>query len=314
MYGIRSLQNGGAPKKLGKAEKYIPPELRPQAGALVDLIKWIKSNPYRAARDVAESFGPQADIKGMVDSSQSAMENLREGNIGAGLTDMAYVPANMATLFLPGSASGMRRAAEGLGGGVGKKADDLPVDEASRSLLRRVRTEGGGSEGISAIFEETGDPYNSLADIYGLDTIRPEEVSFVRDELTRITRDSLADLPDMITVYRGGNIRGELVPVTTSRDTARFFAERSGEPMREFQIPKDAVVANVEAILGPNASFLEKELLVRPSALRLPTDEASSMARAQKMTKKSAGERAQEAIRGQADLIEQVAKESYASE
>ena len=51
--------------------------------------------------------------------------------------------------------------------------------------------------------------------------------------------------------------------------------------MLEFQIPKSAVVADVKGILGSNASFLEDELLVRPSALRLPTDEASRMARAQ---------------------------------
>ena len=157
----------------------------------------------------------------------------------------------------------------------------LPIDEASRTLLDKVRKEGGGSEGISAIFEETGDPLNSIADIYNLDTVRPSDVANVRGELGRITRESLSVLPDTITVYRGGNIRGELVPVTTRRDTARRFAKQSGEPLLEFQIPKSAVVADVKGILGSNASFLEDELLVRPSALRLPTDEASRMARAQ---------------------------------
>lgn len=113
--------------------------------------------------------------------------------------------------------------------------------------------------------------------------MRPSDVANVRGELGRITRESLSVLPDTITVYRGGNIRGELVPVTTSRDTARHFAKQSGEPLLEFQIPKSAVVADVKGILGSNASFLEGELLVRPSALRLPTDEASRMARAREM-------------------------------
>jgi hypothetical protein len=158
MYGIRSLQNGGASKKLGKAEKYIPPELRPQAGALVDLIKWIKSNPYRAARNVAESFGPQADIKGMVDSYGSAVQNFRRGNIGAGLRDALYVPANAMTLALPSSASGMRRAAEGLGGGVGKKADDLPMDEASRMARADEMFPKSGFHGTDADISEFDGP------------------------------------------------------------------------------------------------------------------------------------------------------------
>jgi len=332
MYGIRSLQNGGAPKKLGKAEKYIPPELRPQAGALVDLIKWIKSNPYRAARDVAESFGPQADITGMVDSAQGAMENLREGNIGAGLTDMAYVPANMATLFLPGSASGMRRAAEGLGGGVGKKADDLPMDEASRMAQARgagvpemitdnpgakdpdfygeggwlgskirdaaerranaapdtVDATLGGMDGITGYFKQ---PLRvrpeALGDIKGAMGEEPfaggEKLQRLRESIEREGyRD---DSPILIAVREDGT------PFVLEGNTRIQEAIESGRPSIQVELKYLRGAEDVDGPLSPDKlpDFLA------PDDLR-------------------ASERAQEAIRGQADPIEQVAKESYASE
>jgi|DEB0MinimDraft_10_1074344.scaffolds.fasta_scaffold52742_2 hypothetical protein len=317
MYGIRSLQNGGAPKKLGKAEKYIPPELRPQAGALVDLIKWIKSNPYRAARDVAESFGPQADITGMVDSAQGAMENLREGNIGAGLTDMAYVPANMATLFLPGSASGMRRAAEGLGGGVGKKADDLPMDEASRMEVPRMRRDNPGDEWLSRKIEEaaekraTSGEFTVGGTLGGVDGVtgyfndylrmRPEalrdikgamgEERFAGGEKLQRLRESIEregyrdDSPISIAVREDGT------PFVLEGNTRIQEAIESGRPSIQVELKYLRGAEDVDGPLSPDKlpDFLA------PDDLR-------------------ASERAQEAIRGQADPIEQVAKESYASE
>ena len=77
---------------------------------IVGLVNSVRRNPVGAGTLAAETVGPQADIKGMVDSYGSAVQNFRQGNIGAGLLDAAYVPANAITLLTPGSASGMQRA------------------------------------------------------------------------------------------------------------------------------------------------------------------------------------------------------------
>ena len=100
---------------------------RPVAG----LLNAVRRNPVGAARVVAENVGPQADIKGMVDSYGSAMQNFGQGNIGAGLLDAAYVPANAATVLLPGmSASGMRNTAKALSNTLG----DVPAKLTPASM------------------------------------------------------------------------------------------------------------------------------------------------------------------------------------
>ena len=84
----------------------------------------------------------------------------------------------------------------------------------------------------------------------------------------------MSDAPDQLTVYRGGAITGDVVPVTTNRAVAERFAERAGVPVESFTVPKDSVLADVNAAnsLGGNRpSFVESELLVRADDLKPTT-------------------------------------------
>jgi len=109
------------------------------------LLNAVRRNPVGAARVAAENVGPQADIKGMVDSSRSAMQNFGQGNIGAGLLDAAYVPANAVTLALPMmSASGMRRAGEGLSDSLLGMADTVDPSMPAKLVNPEMRVFQGG--------------------------------------------------------------------------------------------------------------------------------------------------------------------------
>jgi len=108
------------------------------------LLNVVRRNPVGTARVAAENVGPQADIKGMVDSSRSAMQNFGQGNIGAGLLDAAYVPANAATVLLPGSASGMRRAGEKI-----ENLLNVPATTPGR-IVNKTNKDGGYSVSMTS--------------------------------------------------------------------------------------------------------------------------------------------------------------------
>ena len=63
-------------------------------------------NIYNAGRGLLGSLSPGADVRDAVQSSQSAMQNLGQGNVGAGLLDLVYTPAALAGMFIPGSIGG----------------------------------------------------------------------------------------------------------------------------------------------------------------------------------------------------------------
>jgi hypothetical protein len=65
-------------------------------------------------------MSPGADVRDTVQSSQSAMQNLGQGNVGSGLLDLVYTPAALAGMFIPGSIGGTRRVGEAVGDAVGE--------------------------------------------------------------------------------------------------------------------------------------------------------------------------------------------------
>ena len=130
-------------------------------------------NAYNAGRGLLEFMSPGADVRDAVQSSQSAMQNLGQGNVGSGLLDLVYTPAALAGMFIPGSIGGTRRVGEaavdeiiGLVDDVDPSMpsrlvnrDDLPMDEASR--MARAREMGfdtdvyhGTNENITAFDPE----------------------------------------------------------------------------------------------------------------------------------------------------------------
>jgi hypothetical protein len=82
-------------------------------------------NAYNAGRGLLEFVSPGADVRDTVQSSQSAMQNLGQGNVGAGLLDLVYTPAALAGMFIPGSIGGTRRGADGVFDALLRSGDDL---------------------------------------------------------------------------------------------------------------------------------------------------------------------------------------------
>lgn len=62
--------------------------------------------------NLAETFGPQADIKDMVDSSRAASQNIARGNYGRAAIDLASIPLAAAMMFMPGSLGQLKKLAE----------------------------------------------------------------------------------------------------------------------------------------------------------------------------------------------------------
>jgi len=58
--------------------------------------------------ELANFFGPQADVAGAVESSQATMESAREGDIPGTLTNAAYTAISPIGLLIPGTVQGYR--------------------------------------------------------------------------------------------------------------------------------------------------------------------------------------------------------------
>ena len=58
--------------------------------------------------ELANFFGPQADVAGAVESSQATMESARKGDIPGTLTNAAYTALSPAGLLIPGTVQGYR--------------------------------------------------------------------------------------------------------------------------------------------------------------------------------------------------------------
>ena len=88
--------------------------------------------------------------------------------------------------------------------------------------------------------------------------------------MRRETAASLKDGPEVLTLYRGGPVRGDAVPVTRDINVAKRYAERNGGELHTFQVHRDDVLADVSKFLGGRRGFDESELLVYRETLEGP--------------------------------------------
>ena len=125
----------------------------------------------------------------------------------------------------------------------------------------------GGSETITAILE--GDNAG-VSDNLGNRDVTDRMIANAQRQIADITRASLdkRGLPDEFTVWRGGEVRGVIVPVTLSESTARMFAgfSQGRDIIQSFRVKKSDVLADIEALTGPG----EAELLIHRDNLTKP--------------------------------------------
>ena len=101
-------------------------------------------NAYNAGRGLLEFMSPGADVRDAVQSSQSAMQNLGQGNVGAGLLDLVYTPAALAGMFIPGSIGGTRRIGEAAVDEIIGLVDDVDPSMPRRLVNPEMRVFQGG--------------------------------------------------------------------------------------------------------------------------------------------------------------------------
>ena len=279
-----------APRRTaGEMLQSLAEDVRPYAGPhltggvlnvgkpIAALIDYIRKNPGRSAQFALEN-SMAGDTKLALESAMQAGRDVGSGQLGPAAYNTATAVGAAAAAALPVVGAKM----------LGLKTKLPATDEASRSgqgLLDRILSDTGGSESVQPLFSSY-DPADQLATMFDLNTLKDADVDFARREIMRMTRDRFADGPEYLTVYRGGPVRGDAVPVTTEKSTAQFHAKLNGSPVVEYKIHRDDVLADI-GLLRRN-EFAESELLVRPSAL-VPMDEASRMARAQEMGRTAEG-------------------------
>ena len=264
-----------APRRTaGEMLESLAEDVRPYAGPhltggvlnvakpIAALIDYIRKNPGRSAQFALEN-SMAGDTKLALESAMQAGRDVGSGQLGSAAYNTATAAGAAAAAALPVVGAKM----------LGLKTKLPATDEASRSgqgLLDRILSDTGGSESVQPLFSSY-DPADQLATMFDLNTLKDADVDFARREIMRITRERFADGPEYLTVYRGGPVKGDAVPVTTEKSTAQFHAKLHGSPVVEYKIHRDDVLADI-GLLRKN-EFLESELLVRPSAL-VPTDKA----------------------------------------
>ena len=112
-------------------------------------------NAYNAGRGLLEFMSPGADVRDAVQSSQSAMQNLGQGNVGAGLLDLVYTPAALAGMFIPGSIGGTRRVGEAAVDEILGLVDDVDPSMPSK-LAHPSAAKGFGEAGSNLDPTRTG--------------------------------------------------------------------------------------------------------------------------------------------------------------
>lgn len=135
-----------------------------------------------------------------------------------------------------------------------------PETPLGRELAGRVTH----ADEVRALLE---DDLNGVADMFDLDTVTDADVASARSILAKRSREWVdANLPETVTVYRGGEARRDVVSVTTQRSTAARHAAMGGKngKVTEHVIPRDAIEFAADAVPGP---WAEGELLVRREAL-----------------------------------------------
>jgi len=141
---------------LGMARQYIPPGTREQFAPLGNLLnagaRAVVENPVGSALMAMDYVGPAADVKDMRNYSAATMDELRQGNYGLALANLGMTGAALAMTALPGSVGAVDDAIKG----AAKKADELPMDTASR--MKRAEEMGFDIDAYKG-----GSPYDSAS-------------------------------------------------------------------------------------------------------------------------------------------------------
>jgi hypothetical protein len=136
-------------------------------------------------------------------------------------------------------------------------------------IARAIRRQDTGSETTALLFETANpDREAGIAEELGLSTVTKAQADAARDAVRAATRAKWGSVQE-VTVYRGGPVRGEIVPVTTNRSTAQTHADTvAGRGVvQSWVIPGSAVLADMAVVNGPHAHFQESELLVHRDSL-----------------------------------------------
>jgi hypothetical protein len=150
-------------------------------------------------------------------------------------------------------------------------SDELPAPTGKpvrkfTGISSQIRELTTGSEPVAELFTSDPDGLANLANTLNRNSVTERSANAARDQIYRATQDSLADAPDVITVFRGGDVTSDIVPVTTNKAVAERFAKKAGVEVQEFQVKKTDILASMEAVNG-KLGFNESELLVSQNKL-----------------------------------------------
>ena len=256
-------------------------------------------NIYNAGRGLLGLMSPGADVRDAVQSSQSAMQNLGQGNVGSGLLDLVYTPAALAGMFIPGSIGGTRRVGEAAVDEIIGLVDDVDPSMPSK-LAHPSAAKGFGEAGSNLDPTRTGFVFK---DVQRKPTLSRAENRAISGGMKP---GDVAVLPIRSLIATQSKVNADFADAASSAGELPYVVKKNGE---YFVFDGHHRITKVAAEGGQNARvrlvdldgtdrsapLLEydpvksaankKELDDLRAALSdyLPMDEASRMARAREM-------------------------------
>jgi hypothetical protein len=102
--------------------------------------------------ELANFFGPQADVAGAVESSQATMESAREGDIPGTLTNAAYTAISPIGLLIPGTVQGYRSTVQDA---LAKLPQETGTGPQMRAMLEKAGAKQNEIEesGLSSLLQ-----------------------------------------------------------------------------------------------------------------------------------------------------------------
>lgn len=129
--------------------------------------------------------------------------------------------------------------------------------------------------------DKARDELVGLGKMYGREVGGPQppitndEIFAAREYLTRLNNESIAHIPEDLSLHRGGkfNTYEDHVSLTHDPEVARNFARERGEDVRQFNLRKQDVVMDFDALarrLNRNPLWHESEVVVPRTSVQSP--------------------------------------------
>lgn len=223
---------------------------------------------------LANFFGPQADVVGAVESSQATMESAREGDIPGTLTNAAYTAMSPLGLLIPGTVQGYRSTVQdALATGAGKGLSGLLPERWYRGTNNLNELDYRFAQGKEGVLGGGGvylTPDPTFASRYAEASVfgEPKVGGFVLPLTAKFDKPLIVELSKEKGEYAEGRVLQELLGISQEKayDKAEKALDRKGSLTNE--VKQKAIQQGYDGVVLVRDGKVLEAISYRPEDIR----------------------------------------------